>query len=178
MFGICRFSKMSGVVIAFFLLVCAAGGQTLGDVAREERKKQQNKDAHATAKKVITDEDLPQHGDADKEPPKASHAEENQDSAEPADEGKMTAEQWKARIAAQKNVVATMQRQADKLANSIHFVSANAYRNGAQYNQMQARRQEQLRELQQQLEEQKTKLEDMQEGARRAGFGNAVYDPE
>lgn len=173
-----RLSKTSGFVIALLLLAGTAGAQTLGDVAREQRQKQQNKDSHPTAKKVITDEDLPEHSEAEKEPAKASHVEGNGDPGEAADEGKMTAEQWKARIQAQKNVVANMQKQADKLARSIHFVSANAYRNGAQYNQMQARRQEQLRELQQQLEEQKTKLEDMQEAARRAGFGNAVYDPE
>lgn len=170
-----------GTLLALLIAVLPAvssQAQTLGDVAREQRQKQQNKDAHTTAKKVITDEDLPQHGDGEKEPAKASDAEENGKPDGTARAGKVTAEQWKARIVAQKKVVADMQKQADKLANSIHFVSANAYVNGPQYNQMQVRRQEQLRQLQQQLEEQKTKLEDMQEGARQAGFGNAVYDPE
>src|SRR5207245_4647824 len=86
----------------------------------------------------------------------------------------MTAEQWKAQIQAQQDAIASLQSQIDKLNASIHFVEANRYYNGVQYNQHQLKKQEQVQQMQKQLEEQKKKLEDMQEGARKAGFGNAV----
>ena len=49
--------------------------------------------------------------------------------------------------------------------------------NGAQYNEQQRRRQIQLDQMEKQLEHQKKRLADMQESARKAGFGNSVYDP-
>jgi hypothetical protein len=164
-------------LIALVVGLAPGYAQTLGDVAREQRQKQQSKDGHATAKKVVTDEDIAAHREPE---PEAKPSEEKKEPQSPEKPGKggPTAEQWKARIAAQKTLVADMQKQADRLEASIHFVDSGAYWNGPQYNQVQVRKQEKLRELQQRIEEQKTKLEDMQESARRAGFGNAVYDPE
>ena len=174
----CNACGVTVLLIALPLLVSVSYAQSLGDVAREQRQKQQSKEGRASAKKVVTDEDMPAHADSEAKSSKPSHEESKEDSAESSGAGKMTAEQWKARILTQKQAVAAMQKQVDKLAGSIHFVPANAYRNGAQYNKLQVRNQEKLHELQEQLEEQKTKLEEMQENARQAGFGNAVYDPE
>jgi hypothetical protein len=44
-------------------------------------------------------------------------------------------------------------------------------------NRYQVRKLERLAQLQQQLDQQKKKLEDMQEAARHAGMHTAVYDP-
>jgi cell division protein FtsL len=56
-------------------------------------------------------------------------------------------------------------------------VEANTYVNGAQYNQYQVKKQQQVANLQTQLSEQKQKLSDMQDSAKKAGMGSAVYDP-
>jgi len=56
-------------------------------------------------------------------------------------------------------------------------VEANAYRNGVEYNKLQAHKQQEVERLQGQLDEQKRDLEQMQEKARKAGYGSAVWDP-
>jgi hypothetical protein len=173
------------ISVCFLLMVVSSFGQSLGDVAREQRQKQQSKGARA-AKKVITDEDLPAHTTpdadsdhtSDKDKKDKSDKKDVQGTPAGAKNTSAAGEQWKARILAQKRVVADMQRQADRLAASIHFVDPNAYWNGPEYNQAQTRKQEKLHQFQEQIEEQKAKLEAMQEAARQAGFGNAVYDPE
>jgi acetyl-CoA carboxylase beta subunit len=162
------------------LMSAVVYGQSLGDVARENREKQKAKAASSTAKpKVITNESLPKNPDTD-----AGARESEGESA-----GKMTAaspkipsggqsaEQWKSRILAQKNAIANQQAQIDKVNDSIHFVVANEYSNGVQYNQHQVKKQENVAQMQQQLEEQKKNLAAMQEAARQAGMGSAVYDP-
>ncbi|MGH9497520.1 MAG: hypothetical protein ACRD3L_00070 [Terriglobales bacterium] len=65
----------------------------------------------------------------------------------------------------------------DRLNSSIHFVEANRYYNGLQHNERQELKQEQVQRMQDQLELQKKRLDRMQEGARKEGFGTAVYDP-
>ena len=169
-----------------FLLVTAGYGQSLGDVARENRQKQQAKDKDKTKKddsashKVITNEDIPEKQDSS-----ASESEDNSASNKDDESGDsaqssavtQSGEQWKAAIQAQKDAIAAMQDQLDKLNASVHFVEANRYTNGVQYNQAQMEKQKQAQQMQKQLDEQKKKLEDMQEAARTAGYGSTVYDP-
>jgi hypothetical protein len=163
------------------LLSAAVYGQSLGDVARENREKQKAKDASSTAKpKVITNENLPKNPDADAgpresagkmqaAPPKAAS------NGQPA--GNQSAEEWKRQILAQKSAIAALQAQIDKVNDSIYFVVANDYYNGVQHNEHQVKKQEDVARMQQQLEEQKKNLAAMQEAARQAGMGNAVYEP-
>jgi hypothetical protein len=80
-------------------------------------------------------------------------------------------------ILIQKRSIAEQDKHLERLRASIHFVDANRYVNGAQYNEQQRRRQIQLEQAEKQLEQQKKRLDDMQDRARRAGFGNSVYDP-
>jgi hypothetical protein len=87
------------------------------------------------------------------------------------------AAQWKQQILAQKSAIASLQRQIDDLNSSVHFVEANRYWNGVQYNQRQVKKQNDVEQMRQQLQQQKQQLEQMQEAARRQGFGSAVYDP-
>ena len=155
---------------------------SLGDVARAQRKKQASKPPNATAK-VVTNEDIPERPDAgedaakegDAYQPEPSHESDSRGSSE--SKPSQSAEQWKAKILGQKTLVAAQQEQVERLRDSIHFVEANRYVNGVQYNEQQRRRQIQLGQMENQLEEQKKKLSEMQEAARRAGFGNAIYDP-
>jgi hypothetical protein len=171
-------------LVAVVLAAIPSLGQSLGDVARQQKQKQQAKDAHPAAK-VITNEDLPSHSESDSSP--ANKDKEKSDSSpNKADEhlpspgspsNPAAAEQWKAAIQAQKNAIQSLQSEIDKLNDSSHFVEANRYSNGVEYNQYQLRKKQEAERLQKQLEAEKKKLEDMQESARKAGFGSAVYDP-
>jgi hypothetical protein len=149
-----------------------AYGQSLGDVAKENREKQKAKTA-AAKPKVITNEDLPANP--------AAMSEESESKTTPArmpgPSGGMSAEQWKNLILSQKNGIAALQAQIDKLNDSIHYVTASLYSNGLQHNEHQAQKQQSVEQMKQQLELQKKNLADMQEAARQAGMGSAVYDP-
>jgi len=163
------------------LFAMSGDAQSLGDVAREQRQKRQSKDTR-TSRKVVTDEDIPSHPEQSSSSSDDIASSPDDKRGEPsslpsASEMKNAGERWKATIQAQKASVASLQSQLDKLNASIHFVEANRYTNGVQYNQYQLRRQQEAERMQKQLDEQKKKLEMMQESARRAGFGSAVYDP-
>ncbi|MGA7080290.1 MAG: hypothetical protein WBQ43_08715 [Terriglobales bacterium] len=156
------------------LMSSVAYGQSLGDVAKENREKQKAKAAASTAKpKVITNEDLPAKP--------AAISEESEDktrpSTSPVPSGGMSSEQWKSLILSRKNGIAALQAQIDKLNESIHYVTASLYSNGLQHNEHQAEKQQSVERMKQQLEEQKKSLADLQEAARQAGMGSAVYDP-
>jgi len=164
---------------ALFILASLGHAQSLGDVARQTRQKQQAKDGHAQPKKVVTNEDIPEHPSDSSEP--LSNASTDSAGAEPssaeAGGGSKSAEQWKAQIKAQKDAIENYQQQVDKLNDSIRYVQANLYTNGVQYNQYQAKKQAEVEQARKTLAEQKKRLEDMQEAARKAGFGDAIYDP-
>ncbi len=144
--------------------------QALGDVARQQRQQQAAK-SHQP-RKIVTNDDIPgrTESDADEKP-------DNQ--AEPVSALKpgASAERVKAVIQVQKTRVAALKAQIDKLSASIHYVEANRYSNGVQYNQYQRQKQQEVDRMRQQLMQEQTKLADMQEAARKAGFGSAVYDP-
>lgn len=159
---------LTGLVLA----VISGYAQSLPEIARQQRLKQQARDMQA-AKKVVTNDDIPSRPEADSE---ATLDEEDDAPTVSAKSGK-TAEQWKQQILAQENVVSSLQRDVTRLGASVHFVEVNRYSNGVQYNQYQARKQEEVVRLQKQLDAEKKKLADMQESARKAGFGNAVYEP-
>jgi TolA-binding protein len=143
-------------------------------VAREKRQKQA-KDIHAT-RKVVTNEEIPEHVEPDSYT-SVSNGERDTAAAPPASNDTHAAGQWKSKIEAQKNSVASLQSQIDKLNSSIHFVEANRYYNGVQYNERQVQKQNEVQRMQKQLDEQKKQLEDMQESARKAGLGSSVYEP-
>lgn len=163
----------SGLALSSF-----AFGQSLGDVARDNREKQKAKSAISSVKpKVITNESLPASPDV--EPSEAeritrSAPQEFSASRPPAG---TSAEQWKSSILKRKNEIAAQQAQIDKLNASIHFVPSSLYANGLQYDEYQLKKQQAVARMQEQLEEQKKNLAQMQEAARQAGMGSAVYEP-
>jgi hypothetical protein len=169
---------MQRIVLRVLSIALAMGsvayGQSLGDVAKENREKQKAKAAAATAKlKVITNEDLPAN------PVAMSEDEEGKTrpTTSPVPSAGMSAEQWKSLILSRKNGIAAQQAQIDKLSDSIHYVTASLYSNGLQHNEHQAQKQQSVGQMKQQLEEQKKSLAELQEAARQAGMGSAVYDP-
>ena len=167
-----------------FLLAAVSYGQdsqSLGDVARQARQKKTQvnntpgKDLQA--RKVVINDEIAEQAASTADGSGADQSHELASHHTSSEPGKLSAERWKALIQAQKNVVSSLQKQIDKLNSSIHFVEANLYVNGPQYNKRQAQKQQEVERAQAQLEEQNKRLEDMQESARKQGYGNSVYDP-
>jgi seryl-tRNA synthetase len=162
-------------VVSFVVSIAALSyAQSLGDVAREQRQKQQEKKAPA---KVITNEDLPAHSESDSDDAVPS-SQKSSDGTSSQPMGSKSADQWKSEIEAQKKSVDDLQSQMDKLNASIHFAPGNCVRNCVQHNERQIEKQDEVQRMQSDLEQQKKKLEDMQEAARKEGYGNAVYEPQ
>jgi len=96
----------------------------------------------------------------------------------PASNGaKQPAEHWKSQILAQKNQIASLQRQVDEISESIRFAPANCAANCVGWNERQREKQQRVERMQAQLQEQKSRLEEMQDAARKQGYGSSVYDP-
>ena len=169
-----RTGKRVAFISMVLFITAASFGQSLGDVARAERQKQA-KDAH-TDRKVVTNEDMPEHQEESSDN-SVSTDDRDANSAPSPSNSSQAAAHWKAKIEAQKNSITALQGQIDKLNSSIHFVEANRYSNGVQYNQRQVQKQDEVQRMQKLLDERKKQLEDMQESARKAGLGSAVYDP-
>jgi hypothetical protein len=178
---------LSALLAGLLAFTTGAPGQSssdspsLGELARKQRQKQQQTKETAKSKKVVTNEDIPQPPDASSDSPASSSPAASEvahkDSSPPAGAVLQAGDQLKAAILRQKTAVADLKTQIDKVQDSIHFVEANAYRNGVEYNKLQAQKQQEVQRLQGQLEEQKKNLEQMQETARKAGFGSSVWDP-
>lgn len=162
----------------------AAYGQSLGDVARENREKQNAAEASGTKPKVITNQDLPQDPQANSRSHEAQPAPATAASSRAADyraaeqlraEQRAT-EQWKRQILGQENKIASLRARIDQINRWIHPAGGTVQYVGP-YNRYQARQLERVAELQQQLDEQTRKLDAMQEEARHAGMHTSVYDP-
>ena len=164
------------------LMSSAAYGQSLGDIARENREKQNAEDASAAQPKVITNANLPKDPDANQEPAEAqsgasaSSKAADHRSAQQRLAEQRAADQWKRQILAQKNKMATLQARIDQLNASIRSAGGSVQYEGP-YNRYQARQLQRVAQIQLQLDEQKMKLDQMQEAARHAGMHTAVYDP-
>jgi hypothetical protein len=163
-----------------FLAAVTAYGQSLGDVARENRGKKA--EASSTAPKVITNADLPKSTDAldeatppDQAAPTAKLPARKAVPRAPVDP--LVAEHWRRQILAQKRTVANLERRLATLKASIPYVDVSSDARGEVLNRRQALEQQRKAELQEQLEDQRAKLEEMQETARRAGMHTAVTDP-
>jgi hypothetical protein len=168
-------------VAAISLGAVAANSQdapSLGDLARQQRQQKQlakaapSKDAKPP--KVITNEELPAHA-----VPSASATSVGEPTSRPdsASAPKVPAEQWKSQILSEKNQITSLQTQIDQLNESIRFAPANCVENCVSWNERQKEKQQQIERMQAQLEEQKKRLDEMQESARRQGYGSSIYDP-
>ncbi|HKM47367.1 MAG TPA: hypothetical protein VJX69_07250 [Terriglobales bacterium] len=181
----------SSLAIAL-LMSPATYGQSLGDTARENRDKREAEEAAGTAPKVITNKDLPKDPNANPDSPgtkpgagtpasSASDGSAEQRSADQRSVQQRLAEQragdqWKRQILAQKNRMVNLQARIDQLYASIQSAGGSVQYESP-VNRYQARQLQRVAQLQQQLDEQKWKLDQMQEAAQRAGMHSAVYDP-
>jgi len=171
------------VLIAALVLCHDSLGQSsdtpsLGDVARKERQRQKkDNDDSAKPKRVITDEDIPAR-EAKEDAPPADGPHDASSVQRSASDVLQNGDQMRTAIAGQKALIDELKSRIDKLNDSIQFVEANAYTNGVQYNKVQARKQQEVERMRGQLSELQRDLEQMQEKARKAGYGSAVWDPE
>jgi len=152
--------------------------QSLGDVARQARQQKQQKDAADTsapkAARVITDDETPSQAGQPAQASTSEHPTQRPGSSTASPGGKkLSAEEWKARILAQKNLISSTQDKIDELKASIHY---SAYGNVA-WNEYQRQKLQHVERMEAQLNDQKKRLEEMQEAAKRQGYGNSVYDP-
>ena len=162
-------------LISLLLLGTSLFAQTLGDLAREQRQKQNDKPA--TARKVITDEDIPSHADESRTKGDKANDQSDDGNLNTPVNTETNGEELKAKCRAIKQEITDYQTQLDKLRASSKFVEANRYVNGAQYNQHQLAKQQEADRMEKRLEQMKQKFAEMQERARKAGFGSSIYDP-
>ncbi len=172
---------LAAATFLFAESVYSQDSPSLGDLARQQRQRREKsktapgKDAKAA--KVITNEEI--HAQAGAAP--AAVGEEHTASASTStassSEVKPSAETWTSQIQGQKSQIASLQRQIDEINESIHFAPGNCVENCAQWNERQQEKQRQVEGMQAQLEEQRKRLVEMQDSARKQGYGSSVYDP-
>ena len=182
--------------VTLLSMVCLAQDtQSLGEVARQARAQKQSKNS---ASKPSSDSKAQGPSSNDASGPKTSRVITNDDSSNATDltpvvpkessEGAVSSapaagnreeqgEHWKSQIQAQKEAIESLQTQITDLSNSIHYTGANCVSNCEKWNENQQRKQEQVETMKAQLEEQKHHLEEMQEQARKQGFGSSIYEP-
>ncbi len=174
----------SAVACPFALLAYGQEAESVGDIARQARQQKQNKDGKSqaattsTTPKIITNDEIPEHSEAAEEPTGSEgegHA--GTSSASASDGAKMSAEQWKSQIRAQKDLVRSLQSGIEKLDDSIQFAPGNCVVGCVQWNERQKQKQQEVERARTQLGSQKKRLESMQESARKQGYGSSVYDP-
>jgi hypothetical protein len=175
-------------IIAITLLMnLAAYGQSLGEIARENREKQEAQEASGVRPRVIRNKDLPENPEGYQKPPEPQLPAESPNNAvdhrfteqrlanqRPGEED--AAGQRKRQILTQQNRMANLQARIDQLNASPHFPGRSAQFEGPS-NRYQARQLQLVEQMQQRLDEQKRILYQMQEAARRAGMHTNVYDP-
>lgn len=163
------------------LITSAALAQSLGDVARANREKQQQEQASGTQPRLFTNTDVPADppGTPKTNPdtPSATGSHPAQDRwaeqrATARDQSQLRAGAiWRARIEAQEQRIANLQSRIDRL-NSLNQAPGGDSQYQGPY-QYQARQLQWASALRQQLDEQNQNLAAMQDAARRAG----VYGP-
>jgi len=170
------------LAVAAYLLTGAAysqDGQTLGDLARQQRQQREQaaaQDKNANASKVITNEEIPEQTD-EASTPAAKNGKPGTSMPSSSKGPKQSAEFWRSRIQAQKGQIASLQRRIDELNGSIRFSTFDCGANCELRNERQRNKQRQVEQIQGQLEQQKKRLEEMQETARKQGYGSSIYDP-
>jgi hypothetical protein len=173
---------LAAVICLFAAAACAQDSPSLGDLARQQRlQKEKSKTAQgkdAKTSKVITNEEI--HAKTAIASQSAAAADEHPASnsaSTSTNEVKQSAESWTAQIQTQKTQVASLEKQIGAIKDSIQFAPPNCVENCVQWNELQQEKQRQAEGMQTQLDEMKKHLEEMQDSARKQGYGSSVYDP-
>jgi hypothetical protein len=156
----------------------APGKDATGKDKDKDNKDSVAKDAQSPkTPHVITNEDIPEHIG-----PTRTIGQGPQNPGVTYDqptynEPKLPADYWKTQIMAQKNAIANLKSNIDTLSASIQYAGGNCVSNCVQWNERQKQKQDQVDAMKLQLEDQEKRLDDMQEAARKQGYGSSVYDP-
>jgi len=178
----CKLIFVLGAAVSLFAgTAYAQDSPSLGDVARQQRQQKEQSETTtgkgAAAPRVITNEEIPEHAASTPTPPEEGGGRGNSMPASSTG-AKQSAERWKSQIQAQKTQIASLQKQIDQVNQSIRFASHTcAGPRCVQWNERQREKQQQVERMQAQLDGQKKRLDEMQESARKQGYGNSVYDP-
>jgi hypothetical protein len=176
----------------FFGAMLAYGqdSQSLAEAARQSRIQKQQKETQAKdadpgeadaqpgkTSRVITNDDIPESAGSTQTQGNGQHEYRASNGLSNNAARKSSADQWKSRIQAQKNTIASMQREIANLSGSIHFPENCLPRTCALRNERQLEKENRVGMMNHQLDEQRQRLEELQESARKEGYGNSVYDP-
>jgi hypothetical protein len=177
-----------------------SSGQSLGDIARANREKQQADQASGITPKVITNNDLPASTSAgipaeNPDDPMTTvsgvhrnfrmYAANYQNGGqrygqrpfgEPGTGGQYAGDQLRGQIRQQENRIAELQTRIDRASASMHPNGSTVQYEGP-LNRFQSIQAQRIDMMQQMLEQQRQKLAMLQDEARRAGMHTAVYEP-
>ncbi len=126
---------------------------------------------------VITNDEIPEHIGPTAAAAPVPQTDGVPDAPPSSGDRDARAEQWKNQIQSAKNSIASLEAEIANLNESIHYAGGNCVGHCEQWNERQKEKQDRVETMKAQLEEQKRRLEDMQESARKQGFGSSVYDP-
>ena len=176
-------------ILTITVLCCLSASlgiaQSLGDLARQQQDK---KGTQSKARHVITDDDLkspsspPASSSGSSDSLKKDKAPSPQSSAS-ADASARSAAELQARIKDQKQRIADVeaymkdiekQMEPWKTSDCTHIVYTDSQRNACDQPQKLTAEYERAK---QRLKTEQANLEDIQEQARRLGYGNSFYDP-
>lgn len=173
--------KSSAVLLSSLLLAQNIYAQSLGDIARQQREK--NKQQATTTNKVLTNDDLgaPEHSAdtiSDDSQKKRSTKQWPSTAEQSEKDEKTSAEELKTAIHNKKEAIAETQEEITKLQSTINYVqnNRNIYTNAPEYNEAQKRKEQEVSRLKGILQQQQDELKDLQDTARKAGYGSAIYD--
>jgi hypothetical protein len=170
-------------------VACAQDSQSLGDAARQARLQKQQKAAKAKdaptppkdaqpapPKKVVTNDDIPEHVGSTLTSPSRTASPLPAYPPQSYGPRQAPAEQWKFMIQAQKKALVSLQCQIDDLSEFLQHPET-CIADCTQRNERQKEKEVQLESMKTQRDQHQKMLEELQEAARKQGFGSAVYDP-
>ncbi|MFZ0298713.1 MAG: hypothetical protein WAM13_10235 [Candidatus Sulfotelmatobacter sp.] len=155
-------------------------GDSLADIARANRAKQQQQEAAGTPPRIITNQDLPSapSGIPESVEPMTtvsgvkrsvdSYSEQRANQRQLAE--LRSGEQWKARIQDQEARIADLQTRIDRVNQAIHAAVGTAQYD-TPVNRYQSIQMERLAHMQEMLDQQQRRLSMMQDAARLTGMG-------
>ena len=175
---------LKSLAMLLLLNLAAYGQQSLGDIARQYREKLQAEESAGTGPKMYTNQDIPPAAQVGTPEPSDELAARQQALNRAFDDrtaGRRYDQQrdaglWRRNIVMQENRVAGLQMRIDQLNATMHSQYGSAQYEGP-YSRYQARAQQRLEQMQQALDQEKMKLDSMQDAARHAGMNSPVYDP-
>lgn len=183
-------TKLTLMLLAAALLAGAANAQSLGEAARQARKK---KSAPSPAQKVYTNDNLPTSApisvmsgsgvdsaaSSDKKGDGSTAAASAADSAG----AKKEQDQWRSKFAEQKNKIQLLEREVDVIERqhqvqvSVFYADAGTrLRDDRRWADEDRQYKADLESKKKQLADAKQQLEDMREEARKAGMPASVAD--